>query len=156
MAEHHDVVIAGAGLAGLAAARHLAIHGVDVLVLEAGDEVGGRVRTDRIDGLQLDHGFQLFNPAYPEAARVLDYDALDLHPLTAGVIVALDDKRARLADPRRAPGWALDAASGATGTLTGKARFAKYAWQASRTPVDALMTGPDFAAEVALRSACRA
>ena len=153
MAEHHDVVIAGAGLAGLCAARHLAIHGVDVLVLEAGDEVGGRVRTDRIDGLQLDHGFQLFNPSYPEAARVLDYDALDLRPLTAGVIVALDGTRARLADPRRAPRWALDAVSGATGTLAAKTRFARYAWDVSRTPVDELIAGPDFGAEVALRSA---
>lgn len=153
MAEHHDVVIAGAGLAGLSAARHLSIHGVDVLVLEAGDEVGGRVRTDRVDGLQLDHGFQLFNPSYPEAARVLDYGALDLRPLIAGVIVALDGRRSRLADPRRAPGWALDAASGATGSISGKARFARYAWQTARTPIDELIAGPDFPAEVALRSA---
>ena len=66
----HDVVIVGAGLAGLAAARHLAIHGVDVVVLEASDAVGGRVRTDRVDGLLLDRGFQLYNPAYPEPSRV--------------------------------------------------------------------------------------
>lgn len=154
MAEHHDVVIAGAGLAGLSAARQLAIHGVDVLVLEAADGVGGRVRTDVVDGLQLDRGFQLFNPAYPEAARVLDYAALDLKPMTAGVIVALEDgRRARLGDPRCKPAWAADAARSATGSLASKARFARLAWQCSRSPVDDMLDGPDFSAEVLLRSA---
>lgn len=154
MAEHHDVVIAGAGLAGLSAARQLAIHGVDVLVLESSDDVGGRVRTDRVDGLQLDRGFQLFNPAYPEAARVLDYSALDLRAMAPGVVVALDGtRRARLGDPRRKPGWAADALSGATGSLASKSRFARLALHDSRTPVDELLAGPDFSAEVALRSA---
>ena len=58
-----DVVVVGAGLAGLAAARELSVHGLNVLVLESGDEVGGRVRTDRIDGFLFDRGFQLYNPA---------------------------------------------------------------------------------------------
>jgi phytoene dehydrogenase-like protein len=63
MTSTHDVVIVGAGLAGLAAARHLTQQGLDVAVLEASGEVGGRVRTDLVDGLRLDHGFQLYNPA---------------------------------------------------------------------------------------------
>ena len=84
-----DVVIVGAGLAGLAAARTLHRAGVQVQVLEAQDCVGGRVRTDRVDGLTLDRGFQLLNPAYPEAERVLDLKALQLRPLAAGVIVFL-------------------------------------------------------------------
>jgi phytoene dehydrogenase-like protein len=154
VAESHDVVIVGAGLAGLAAARQLAINGLDVIVVEASDSVGGRVRTDRVDGLQLDHGFQLFNPAYPEAARVLDYEALDLHPLTAGVVVALaGGHQTRLADPRRKPAWALDAVSTKTGSLLSKARFARYALKAARTPIGTLAAAPDGAAASALRSA---
>ena len=86
MADSVDAIVVGAGLAGLSAARQLAIHGVDVIVLESSNDVGGRVRTDRFDGLQLDRGFQLFNPSYPEAARVLDYEALDLKPFVPGVI----------------------------------------------------------------------
>ena len=97
----HDVIIVGAGLAGLSAARQLAIHGVDVAVVEASDEVGGRVRTDRVDGLLLDRGFQLYNPAYPEAARVLDHAALDLRAFTPGLLAVTDRGPVRLADPRR-------------------------------------------------------
>ncbi|HYN75292.1 MAG TPA: FAD-dependent oxidoreductase, partial [Candidatus Limnocylindria bacterium] len=66
-----DVVVVGAGLAGLCAALRLAEAGLEVDVLEASDAVGGRVRTDRVDGLQLDRGFQLYNPSYPEGARML-------------------------------------------------------------------------------------
>lgn len=154
MADSVDAIVVGAGLAGLSAARQLAIHGLDVIVLESSDDVGGRVRTDRFDGLQLDRGFQLFNPAYPEAARVLDYEALDLKPLVPGVIVARAGGRStRLGDPRRKPGWAIDAIGPATGSLLSKARFARMAWQASRMPVRAITGSPDLPAGEALRSA---
>ena len=154
MADRVDAIVVGAGLAGLSAARQLAIHGLDVVVLESSDEVGGRVRTDRAGGLQLDRGFQLFNPAYPEAARVLDYAALDLKPLVPGVIVAHANGRStRLGDPRRKPGWAIDAIGPATGSLLSKARFAKLAWQASRTPVRTIIESPDTTTGEKLRAA---
>lgn len=146
----HDVVIIGAGLAGLAAARQLAIHGCDVVVLEAGDGVGGRVRSDCVDGFILDRGFQVLNPAYPELARVVDLDALNLQPLTPGLLVALDTGLARLGDPRALPGWAASALSPATGSLLGKARFARYARALSRRPpsADAADSVDDTAAAV--------
>ena len=149
----HDVVVIGAGLAGLAAARQLAIHGADVVVLESSDAVGGRVRTDRADGLLLDRGFQLYNPAYPEPSRVLDHDALMLRAFTSGVIAATARGPVRLGDPRRQPAWAPDALSRRSGTVAGKLRFARYAWQVSRTGPKVLETSTDFPAEVALRSA---
>ena len=148
MPKEHDVVIVGAGLAGLAAARQLSIHGVEAVVLEAGDDVGGRVRTDRVDGLLLDRGFQLYNPAYPEAARVLDHEALDLKAFVPGVVSLTDRGPTRLADPRQRPGWAIDALSSRSGSLLGKLRFARYAWGAARTPA-----AEDMPADVALLSA---
>lgn len=153
MTHSHDVVIVGAGLAGLAAARELSIHGVDVTVLEKADTVGGRVRTDRRDGLQLDHGFQLYNPAYPEAARVLDHKALDLCTFTPGVIALTDHGPTRLGDPRRRPRWVVDALSGRTGGIAGKLRFASYAWQTSRASRQDRADRPDMTSEVALLSA---
>jgi hypothetical protein len=143
-------VIIGAGLAGLAAARQLSIHDVDVTVLEASDAVGGRVRTDVVDGYQLDRGFQLYNPAYPEAARVLDHEALDLHPLTRGLVVCLDGKQARLADPRSNPSWIADSASRRTGSARAKLQFARYALATSRTPDAELAEREDVPAQVAL------
>jgi hypothetical protein len=144
------VSIIGAGLSGLAAARQLAIHGVDVEVLEASDGVGGRVRTDVVDGFRLDRGFQLYNPAYPEAARVLDHAALNLHPLTRGLLVSLPGGVAKLADPRANVSWTLSAASRRTGSPRAKAAFAKYAWTTSRTPASALAHRADVPAQVAL------
>src|SRR5690606_35909988 len=65
----HDVIVVGAGLAGLRAATVLTEAGLDVLVLDASDAVGGRQRTDRVDGFLLDRGFQVLNPAYPSVRR---------------------------------------------------------------------------------------
>lgn len=148
-----DIAVVGAGLAGLAAAREAAIHDLDVRVIEAADDVGGRVRTDAVDGFLLDHGFQLYNPAYPEAARVLDHDALALTPLTPGVMVAVGGSRTRLGDPRRLPGWTADAASPRTGSVASKARFARYAWSCSRDRIDEVLDREDKPASVPLRAA---
>ena len=105
------VVVVGAGLAGLAAARYLTGRGIPVTVLEGSDAVGGRIRTDIVDGFRLDRGFQLYNPAYPEGARVLDHDALDLKAFVAGARIVVDRggrrKVERVADPRRQPSWAV-------------------------------------------------
>lgn len=149
----HDVVIIGAGLAGLTAARHLHDHGVDALLLDAADDVGGRVRTDAVDGLLLDRGFQLVNPSYPEARRFLDLDALDLRGFTAGVIAMTPSGPARLADPRSKPLWSLHALSQRSGSVLSKARFAMYAVQAARTPIAHLQQRPDVSAYEALRAA---
>ncbi|MFC9256811.1 NAD(P)-binding protein, partial [Amycolatopsis thailandensis] len=76
MAAHEtDVVIVGAGLAGLSAGLSFHRAGISCAVLEAGDEVGGRVRTDVVDGFRLDHGFQILNPAYPAIRRLVDVHA---------------------------------------------------------------------------------
>lgn len=99
-----DVVVVGAGLAGLGCALALQDAGHDVLVLEGGDAVGGRIRTDVVDGFRVDRGFQLLNPAYPEVARVVDVPALGLQSFAAGVVALTDDgSRVRLGHPLRAP-----------------------------------------------------
>lgn len=102
-----DVVVVGAGLAGLACAQRLREHGVDVVVLEAADAVGGRVRTDEVDGFLCDRGFQLLNPSYPALPRVLDLDRLDLQPFVPGVAVTGARGTKVLLDPRRRPAGLL-------------------------------------------------
>ncbi|QNE22045.1 FAD-dependent oxidoreductase [Kribbella qitaiheensis] len=98
-----DVVVVGAGLAGLNCAVALEAKGLSVTVLEASDAVGGRVRTDLVDGFRCDRGFQLLNPGYPAVQRYVDVAALDLQPFAAGVAVAGHGRTAVVADPRRNP-----------------------------------------------------
>ncbi|WP_143163024.1 FAD-dependent oxidoreductase, partial [Couchioplanes caeruleus] len=82
-----DVVIVGGGLAGLAAARRLDRAGVEWLLVEAADRIGGRVATDVVDGWRLDRGFQVLNTAYPRVPALADIDALDMRYFTPGVLV---------------------------------------------------------------------
>ncbi|MEU6314425.1 NAD(P)/FAD-dependent oxidoreductase [Streptomyces sp. NPDC047014] len=101
------VVVVGAGVAGLVCALDLARAGTPVRVLEASDGVGGRMRTDRVDGFLLDRGFQVFNTSYPQVKRRIDLAALRLHPFTPGVLVHTPRGRVRYADPSRRPADAL-------------------------------------------------
>ncbi|MEX5300257.1 FAD-dependent oxidoreductase [Kocuria sp. CPCC 205292] len=104
----HDVVVVGAGLAGLQCARLLEQHGLDVVVLEASDGVGGRVRTDVVDGFRCDRGFQVLNPAYTELRRSVDVAALGIQKFDAAAGVRRGDGIDVLADPRRVPSRLAD------------------------------------------------
>ncbi|MFN0132283.1 MAG: NAD(P)/FAD-dependent oxidoreductase [Phycisphaerales bacterium] len=101
------VVIVGAGLAGLACARRLRREGVPILVLEASDGLGGRVRTDRVEAeggaYLIDRGFQVYLTAYPEGRRVLRIPALELRSFVPGAMVRFEGRFWRIADPLRTP-----------------------------------------------------
>src|ERR1700691_3921362 len=98
-----EVVVIGAGLAGLSSALSLEGAGVRVTLLEASDAPGGRVRTDLVEGFRLDRGFQVMLTAYPEAKRLLDYDALELKKFERGALRWHGGKCRRFADPFRTP-----------------------------------------------------
>jgi phytoene dehydrogenase-like protein len=98
-----SVIIVGAGLAGLTCAKVLSEGGVAVTVLEAGDGVGGRVRTDERNGFILDRGFQVYFTSYPVSRRHLDHAKLDLRAFDPGAIVHREGKRTVLSDPIRDP-----------------------------------------------------
>ena len=98
-----DVIVIGAGLSGLACALSLRERGLEPLLLDAADVVGGRVRTDRVDGFLLDRGFQVLQTWYPEARRLLDYDALDLRPFEPGALIRFGGDFHRVSDVWRRP-----------------------------------------------------
>lgn len=109
-----DVVVIGAGLAGLNCARTLTRAGRSVVVLDAADDVGGRVRTDVVDGVRHDRGFQVLLTGYPELANNVDLDALALRYFSPGVTIRHDGRFTRVADPTREPlaaPWALRVAT---------------------------------------------
>ena len=147
-----DVTVIGAGLAGLACARHLTAAGVTVEVHEAARVVGGRVRTDVVDGVLLDHGFQVFNTAYPEARRVLDLGALDLRAFTSGALVRYGEKLHRVGSWRD-PGWAVQGATAPIGSLLSKAAVARLGAEDALLPMTRLRTRPETSTRERLRSA---
>jgi phytoene dehydrogenase-like protein len=119
-----EVIVIGAGVAGLCCARRLVEAGRRVLVLEASDGVGGRVRTDLVDGFRLDRGFQVLLTAYPEAQAVLDYDALDLGEFLPGALVRTGGRFERVSDPWREPARIWSTLWARVGTLGDKLRMA--------------------------------
>jgi len=125
MSSRVDVLIVGGGLAGLNCARVLHEKGVSFQILETSDGLGGRVRTDVVDGYLLDRGFQVLLTAYPEAKRVLDYGSLELKAFAPGALSWYAGRMNRLVDPWRTPGMWKSALQSDFGTLGDKIRIAR-------------------------------
>ena len=140
---NEDVLIIGAGLAGLSCARALEDYGISYLLLEASDTVGGRVRTDHVNGFLLDRGFQVFSTAYPEAKRMLDYPALKLHHFSPGAIIRFGGKWHRMLDPFRHPFSALQSLLIPIGTFPDKLRVARFRHRALSGSIYDLFTRPE-------------
>ena len=83
------VIVVGGGIAGLVASIELERRGRSVILLEAEAEVGGRVRSRRVDGFRIDRGFQVLFTAYPVLGQYLDLSALDLRPFQPAARIAL-------------------------------------------------------------------
>ncbi|CAI5521140.1 unnamed protein product [Closterium sp. Naga37s-1] len=149
--EELDVVIIGAGLAGLRAAVALQEAGVPCVVLEASDGVGGRVRTDEVDGFLLDRGFQIFLSAYPEAQQVMDYEALDLRPFYSGALVWFGGSFHRVADPFRHTSDGLSSLFNPIGSVFDKLRVGLLRLKAVSTPVEGILAAPESSIEEALK-----
>jgi phytoene dehydrogenase-like protein len=126
------VLVVGGGLAGLACANRLHQAGVLPVVLEGGDAVGGRVRTDIVDGFLLDRGFQVFLDAYPESGKLLDKEALELQPFKPGALVWNQDRLHRVMDVFREPRHFLASALAPVGSLADKLKVALLRLQLTR------------------------
>jgi phytoene dehydrogenase-like protein len=149
----HDVVIIGAGLAGLCCARELSRRGQTCLLLEASDRVGGRVRTEMVEGFRIDRGFQVLLTSYPEARAILDFDALQLHEFLPGALVRYGGKFHELTDPWRRPFAALLSLASPIGTFTDKLRVADYRGKVLRGPLVEGFEVPETTALEDLREA---
>lgn len=147
------VVIVGAGLAGLACAVALNRAGTEVVVLEASDGVGGRVRTDRVDGFLLDRGFQVMLTAYPELKRQFDVDALDLRSFDPGALVWRNGRGAAVSDPFRLPTKTWSTLRAPIGSITDKLRIAQLRARVRRVDPAQLLAAEDIATGDVLRDA---
>ncbi len=145
------VVIVGAGLAGLTAARVLQTAGIETVVVEASDGVGGRVRSDTVGGFILDRGFQVLLTGYPEIHRHLDIAALDLKSFEPGAIIWRHGKGSVVGDPFRRPATLASTSLAPIGTVADKARVALLRAKLRRTDPRALLRGDDTPTHHALR-----
>ncbi len=145
-----EVVIVGAGLAGLAAARVLHRAGREVVVLEAADDVGGRVRTDVVDGYRLDRGFQVLLTAYPEVTQELDLAALELRYFESGALLWDGSDTYLRADPRRQPTTMVRSITAPIGSWRDKARLLSQQVRLRRTPAPQLLRQHDISTRAAL------
>src|SRR5215203_3339120 len=151
MKANPPAVIVGAGVSGLCCALRLQEKGISVLVLEASDAPGGRVRTDRVDGFLLDRGFQVLLTAYPEARRLLDYKALRLRSFAPGALVQRGGKLHRVSDPFRQP-WMVPATLMAPiGTLADKLLIARLRKHVLSSSLDEVWTRPETSSLEALQ-----
>lgn len=145
--EMEPIVIVGAGLSGLASAVTLHERGLEVLLLEASRGVGGRVKTDKVDGFLLDRGFQVYLDAYPEAGGMLDLEALDLRSFEPGAIVFNGSKLYRVMDVFRRPTKLAASALAPIGTVFDKLRVAVLRQKVLDLEKDEIFRRPDQSTE---------
>jgi len=98
-----EVVIVGAGIAGLTAGKILSQKGKEVLLIEKSDQVGGRVRTDHHEGFLLDHGFQVLLTSYPELTEHVNIESLDLKKFDSGAVIFKNGRFSKIGDPFQNP-----------------------------------------------------
>ncbi|MFI1729420.1 NAD(P)/FAD-dependent oxidoreductase [Streptomyces acidicola] len=174
-AETVDVIVVGAGVAGLAAAHHLTSAGLSVTVLEAAPAVGGRMATEKVDGFRLDRTAPLLSTSYPELARIPALDALALRPFSPALLLhagghlhrvdttptttrsprgALTAVRALASAPcmPRAQGAPRTPRPGPLGTLADQSRLATALARLAATPPEQLLTRTELPTARALVS----
>lgn len=152
MATDFDTIVIGGGLAGLSCAQSVINSGLSCQLLEASDDVGGRVRTDKVEGYLLDRGFQVLLTAYPDAQAVLDYDSLQLCKFEAGALVRFENRFHRFADPWRQPKHLLATAISPVATFTDKLRIAKFRRDTTRDQLQDIYVRPEQTTIDLLRS----
>jgi phytoene dehydrogenase-like protein len=153
MSSIQPTIVIGAGMAGLACATWLHRAGRPVLVLEAADGVGGRVRTDVTpDGFRLDRGFQILLTSYPEARRMFDYGALKLKSFRSGAVIRLPNgQETTLENPLHAPLMAFAALASPIGNIKDKLLIGRLVAQLAGQTPEQLLAQPSISTLAYLR-----
>ncbi len=123
--QDYKIHIVGAGVSGLIAAKVLEDHGYNPVIIEATDRVGGRVKTDVIEGYQLDHGFQVLLTAYPSAQKYLNYEALELQHFLPGATILKNGSKKTIGDPLRNLSLLFPTLFSGIGTFSDKLKILK-------------------------------
>ena len=135
--QNEKVIIIGAGIAGLTAAIELEKAGFKPTILESSESIGGRVKTDNVDGHLLDHGFQVLLTAYPEAQHYLDYEKLNLKKFSPCALI-IDSKNGNysISDPLRQPISIFSMLFSPVGNFSDKLKIFQWNRALRKTSVD--------------------
>lgn len=141
--EDHKIHIIGAGVSGLIAAKVLEDNGYHPVIIEATDRVGGRVKTDIVDGFQLDHGFQVLLTGYPAAQKYLDFECLELQRFLPGASIFKNKKQKTIGDPLRAISLLFPTLTSGIGSLSDKFKILKLNRNLKKKSISAIFTGTE-------------
>ena len=139
----YKIHIIGAGVSGLIAAKTLEQHGYHPVIIEATERVGGRVKTDIIEGYQLDHGFQVLLNAYPQAKKHLDYKALNLQSFLPGAVIFSNQKQTTIGDPLRHLGLFFPTLFSSVGSISDKLKIFKLNKKLEKTSIEMIFSKPE-------------
>lgn len=138
-----DVLIVGAGLAGLACARLLTLSGINTHIIEASSSVGGRVKTDEMNGFLLDRGFQVLLTSYSELKNQVDLEQLDLRAFKSGSLIRSQDQFHLLSDPIKHPSDLMSTVQARVGSLSDKTKTAILKYRLLSLRPDKCFDGPE-------------
>ena len=133
---NNDIYIIGAGVSGLVAAIELEQAGLSPVILERSDSVGGRVKTDIVNGIPFDHGFQVLLTAYPAAKQYLDYSKLDLQTFVPGASIYRKGQAQHIGDPRRYKSLLFSSLFASVGKLSDKFKILQLANQLRKWSIE--------------------
>ena len=146
-----NIVIIGAGVAGLACAQELAVQNREFIILEASERAGGRIKTDVVDGYRLDRGFQVLQTGYPDLTSFLDLKELNLQTYPSGVAIRSKNKFNIIADPRSHPSSLIATVTAPIGTIADRYRMLKLVRNVSSMPFEDLFEEPEEPVEEYLK-----
>ena len=130
--------IIGAGISGLIAAQVLEKHGYQPTIIEKEDRAGGRLKTNIIDGFQLDLGFQVLLSNYSGAKKYLDYNLLETQELKPGACIFKNGKKKTIGDPLRDPSVILKTIFSGIGNLKDKIKIVQLKSKLKNKSIDAI------------------
>ena len=133
-----NIYIIGAGVSGLIAAQNLEQKGYAPTILEATGNIGGRVRTEIIDGWILDVGFQVLLDAYPMSKKYLNYADLDLQRLSPGARIYTDNDSFIIGDPLRDISMLFPTLFSSIGSMRDKLKIFQLNLRLKNTPIATL------------------
>jgi len=143
--QDQKVIIIGAGIAGLTSAIELEKAGFKPTILEASENIGGRVKTDKVGGYLLDHGFQVLLTQYPEAQYYLDYEKLKLRKFTPGaLIIDPENEPYAISDPMRQPLSIFSMLFSPVGSLADKWRIFQWSRSLKKESIDEIFKKPEM------------